>query len=199
MAALVPGNFLAVLYDRAQLPPLGRSFVGLVAASLAGAVAGGVLLLFTPERVFAALVPLLLGFATVLFAFAGRISGWLRERAKARGERGHDWTRMHRLALAGVDLWRLLRRRLGRARARVVSVATGGDYRSANVTKNLVVSHQQRGRSPTFFAGQALVAWPQALAMMAGVPIGALLGARIARVLPNAVARSLSWALSARC
>src|SRR5262249_27231278 len=58
--ALTPGNLLAVLYDRAQLPPLGRSFVALVAASALGALAGGFLLIITPERVFAALIPLLL-------------------------------------------------------------------------------------------------------------------------------------------
>jgi uncharacterized membrane protein YfcA len=78
MAALVPGSFLAVLYDRTQLPPLGRSFLALIATSVIGAVAGGLLLLHTPERVFETLVPLLLGFATVLFAYAGRISAWLR-------------------------------------------------------------------------------------------------------------------------
>ena len=38
------------------------------------ALVGAVLLLATPERLFESLIPLLLGFATVLFAFAGRIS-----------------------------------------------------------------------------------------------------------------------------
>jgi hypothetical protein len=62
--ALVPGNLVATVYDRAQLPPLGRPFVGLVAASVSGALMGAVLLLLTPERAFEILVPLLLGFAT---------------------------------------------------------------------------------------------------------------------------------------
>jgi uncharacterized protein len=190
MAALVPGNFLAVLYDRAQLPPLGRSFLALIATSAIGAVAGGTLLLLTPERVFAALVPLLLGFATVLFAFAGRISAWLRERAAARGDHGHDWSRMIAWLLPVSVYGGYFGAGLGVLVLGVVSVATGGDYRSANVTKNLVVSINSAVVS-AFFATQALVAWPQALVMMAGVPIGALLGVRIARILPNAVARSL--------
>jgi len=42
-----------------------------------------------------------------------------------------------------------------------------------------------------FFAAQGIVAWPQALVMMATVPLGAWLGSRIARVLPNEVARLL--------
>jgi len=35
------------------------------------------------------------------------------------------------------------------------------------------------------------VAWPQALTMMAGVLVGAVLGARIAQVLPNDWARGM--------
>jgi uncharacterized protein len=190
MAALVPGSFLAVLCDRTQLPPLGRSFLALIATSVVGAVAGGLLLLHTPERVFETLVPLLLGFATVLFAFAGRISAWLRERALARGERGHNWSRMIAWLLPVSVYGGYFGAGLGVLVLGVVSVATGGDYRSANVTKNLVVSINSAVVS-TFFATQALVIWPQALVMMAGVPIGALLGVRIARILPSAVARSL--------
>jgi hypothetical protein len=190
MMALVPGNFLAVLFDRAQLPPLGRSFFGLVAASLTGTLAGGMLLLLTPERVFAALVPLLLGFATVLFAFAGRISTWMRERAQARGERDPNWSRMIAWLLPVSVYGGYFGAGLGVLVLGVVSVATGGDYRSANVTKNLVVSINATVVA-TFFASQALVVWPQALVMMAGVPIGALLGVRLARLLPNTVARSL--------
>ena len=42
LVALTPGNFLAALYDRGQLPPFDRAFVGLVVASLVGALAGAV-------------------------------------------------------------------------------------------------------------------------------------------------------------
>ena len=55
----------------------------------------------------------------------------------------------------------------------VISVGTGGDYRSANVTKNLVVGINS-GVVAVFFALNGVVAWPQALVMMAGVPLGAL-------------------------
>jgi len=190
MMALVPGNILAVFYDRAQLPPLGRAFVALIAASVVGTVIGALLLLLTPERLFAALVPLLLGFATVLFAYAGRISAWLRERAAARGEGGQSWTRMIAWLLPVSVYGGYFGAGLGVLVLGVVSVGTGGDYRSANVTKNLVVSINSAVVS-AFFASQGLVAWPQALVMMAGVPLGALLGVRLARVLPNRVARAL--------
>src|SRR5437660_1157451 len=60
MVALTPGNFVAALYDRSQLPPFDRAFVGLVLASILGAVLGAALLVATPVRVFAMLVPLLM-------------------------------------------------------------------------------------------------------------------------------------------
>src|SRR3954465_8814316 len=85
LVAVSAGNFLAAVTDRAKLPPFNRAFVGLVLASVRGAVLGAVLLLATPERLFEFLIPLLLGFATILFAFAGRITAWLRARAGARG------------------------------------------------------------------------------------------------------------------
>jgi uncharacterized membrane protein YfcA len=72
----------------------------------------------------------------------------------------------------------------------LLTVGTDGDYRSANVTKNIVVGINS-GVVALFFAANDVVAWPQALVMMAGVPLGALLGSHIARVLPNDAARWL--------
>src|SRR5688572_28116785 len=85
LVAVSPGNFLAAMADRGQLPPFDRGFVGLLAASTLGALIGAVLLMVTPARLFEVLIPLLLGFATVLFAFSGRITQHLRQRAQARG------------------------------------------------------------------------------------------------------------------
>ena len=95
LVAVTPGNLLAAIYDRAQLPPFNRAFVGLVLASVLGALLGAVLLLATPEQLFEVLIPLLLGFATVLFAFAGRISAFVRARA---GDRERSPT-------AGASIW----------------------------------------------------------------------------------------------
>jgi uncharacterized membrane protein YfcA len=188
--ALTPGNLLAVLYDRSQLPPLGRSFAGLVATSTLGALGGGLLLLITPERVFAVLIPLLLGFATVLFAFAGRISAWLKARALARGKDGNDWSAIIAWLIPVSVYGGYFGAGVGVLVLGLTTVGTGGDYRSANVVKNLVICLNSAVVS-AFFALQGVVAWPQALLMMAGVPFGAWLGSRIAQVLPNEVARWL--------
>jgi uncharacterized membrane protein YfcA len=65
----------------------------------------------------------------------------------------------------------------------VFSIATGGDYRSANVTKNFVSSLNAFVAS-TIFIAQGAVAWPQTLMLMAGTIAGSLIGAYIARVIP---------------
>jgi uncharacterized protein len=186
--ALTPGLFLAAIYDRSQLPPFDRSFVAMALASIAGALIGASLLLLTPERVFSALVPLLLGFATVLFAYAGRISAWLAERA-ARGSKrfsAHSLAAVLPVSIyggyfgAGVGVLML----------GIFSVGTGGDYRSANVSKNLVTALNS-ATATTIFAAQGVISWPATLLLMMGTLLGALIGARLAQVMPNRTARSL--------
>jgi uncharacterized protein len=190
LVALVPGNLLSVYYDRKQMPPLGRSFAGLLAASMLGALAGATVLMLTPERVFATLVPLLLAFATVLFAYAQRLGAWVRARGEARGHGAHNWGTIIAWLIPVSFYGGYFGAGLGVLVLGVMSVGTGGDYRSANVAKNLVVGVNS-GVVAVFFAVNGVVAWPQALTMMAGVPLGALIGSRIARVLPNEAARWL--------
>ncbi len=119
LVAVSPGNLLAALLDRSQLPPLNRAFVGLVLASVGGAFVGAVLLLATPARLLEVLIPVLLGFATVLFAFSERITDWLRARAHGARRTGAAHERDQRSdAAAGLGLRRLFRRRRRRAAAR---------------------------------------------------------------------------------
>src|SRR5262245_26434302 len=184
--ALTPGLFLAAIYDRSQLPPFDRSFVAMALA--AGALIGASLLLLTPERVFSALVPLLLGFATVLFAYAGRISAWLAERAAHGNKRfsAHSLAAVLPVSIyggyfgAGVGVLML----------GIFSVGTRGDYRSANVSKNLVTALNS-ATATAIFAVQGVISWPATLLLMAGTLLGAMIGARLAQVMPNRAARSL--------
>jgi uncharacterized membrane protein YfcA len=194
--ALVPGNFISGYSDRTQLPPLGRSFAGLVAVSVAGALAGATLLMVTPERVFAVLVPPLLGFATVLFAYAGRIGAWLRTRSETRGHGPHSWGTIVGWLLPVSVYGGYFGPGIGVLVLSVISIGTGGDYRSANVTKNIVVGINSAVVA-LFFIVNGMVVWPQTLTMMIGVPLGALVGIRIARVLPNEGARWLLVAIGA--
>jgi uncharacterized membrane protein YfcA len=181
---------LAALADRSQLPPFNRAFVSLIFASIFGAALGASLLLLTPTRLFEVLVPLLLAFATLLFAFSERVSAWLRGRA---ANRGHDIAfNVGSLKVllpvsfyggyfgAGVGILILA----------VFSLATGGDYRSANVAKNFVSSLNGLAAS-IVFATQSAIPWPQTFALMAGTLVGGFAGSHLARVIPRNVVRVL--------
>jgi uncharacterized protein len=196
LASVMPGTMLAALADRSQLPPFDRAFVSLIITSIVGAGIGAAFLLLTPERLFAQIVPLLLGFATLLFAYSERISRWLRKRAEGRG---------HAIAFNFASLKVILPvsfyggyfgAGVGILMLGVFSLATGGDYRAANVAKNFVSS--LNGFAATLvFATHHAVLWPQTLALAAGTITGGLIGSYVARVIPRNVVRVLVVAVGA--
>ena len=196
LASIMPATMLAALADRSQLPPFDRAFVGLIIASIVGAGIGAAFLVMTPERMFAQIVPLLLGFATLLFAFSERISRWLRARAAGRG---------HAIAFNFASLKVILPvsfyggyfgAGVGILMLGVFSLATGGDYRAANVTKNFVSS--LNGFAATLvFATHGAVLWPQTLALAVGTVAGGLIGSYVARIIPRNVVRLLVVAVGA--
>jgi uncharacterized membrane protein YfcA len=177
ITAVVPANMIAVFLDRALLPPVDRKFFGLIAASVAGSVLGGFLLLNTPHRVFEVLIPVLLGFATVIFALSPQIAAWLRARNDARGRSGMSLTSVPLLlpisvygGYFGAGVGVLL---LG-----VLSVVADGDYRKANAIKNLVAAITTIV-VVIYFAITGAVSWPQTAVMAAGATIGGFFGGRI--------------------
>ncbi|MPZ58575.1 MAG: TSUP family transporter [Rhizobiales bacterium] len=189
MAAMVPCNFIAAVSDGSRLPRFDRAFVRLLLASVAGALVGAMLLLLTPERMFAVLVPLLLGFATMLFGFSARISAWLRARAADIVARDPHASRHSVGALVPVSIYGgYFGAGVGVLILAVLSVGTAGDYRAANVAKNLVTSLNSVAAA-TLFIAQGIVIWPQTLALMSGAFVGGLLGSWLARSLPRELMR----------
>jgi uncharacterized protein len=181
--ALIPANIAVVVSERALLPPFNRALAGLLATVAVGSATGATLLLLTPGRTFEILVPLLLGFATLLLAFAPQLSAWFRARSLRRGggEPGIGATSAPMLPVAiyggyfGAGLGVIV---LG-----ILSIATRGDYRSANVIKNAVIALNIL-MAGTLFAFSGAVYWRQTLTMMAGAAVGGLIAGRLARVVP---------------
>lgn len=195
--AIMPGNFIAAMADRSQLPKFDGAFLALVAVSLVAAIAGAILLMLTPERLFELLVPLLLGFGTLLFAYAKPIGAWL-----GRLSFGKSKTTLHPNAI-GIGMMIPVSIYGGYFGAGVgvlliaaLSVANGGDYRAANVTKNFVGSLNNLVAA-IVFASQGVIAWIPALLVAVGAIGGALAGAHVARILPVAAARRLVIAFGA--
>jgi uncharacterized membrane protein YfcA len=148
------------------------------------------LLLLTPQHLFNGIVPLLLGFATLLFAFAERIGAYIRQRAQGRGHEITFNVSSLKVLLPVSFYGGYFGAGVGILILGVFSIATGGDYRSANVAKNFVTSLNGLVASIVFIA-QGEVVWPQTLALMAGTIGGGLMGAHIARVIPRQVVRVL--------
>ena len=79
--ALWPGSVASTSAYREELAKQERArLVVLGGTSLVGGVLGAILLLRTSQTTFVRLVPYLLLMATVLFAFSGPITNWLRRR-----------------------------------------------------------------------------------------------------------------------
>lgn len=188
LTASFPGVFMAALSDRKQLPPFDRAFIGMLLASMLGAGIGAVLLLATPERMFSMLVPVLLGFSTILFAYAQPLGEWMRARAQSRG-RDIDFSVTNLKVLWPVSLYGgYFGAGVGVMLLGVMMVATRGNYREANVAKNLVGSLNS-GAAAVVFILHGEVIWPQTLLLAAGTIIGGLAGAWLARIAPRSVIR----------
>jgi uncharacterized membrane protein YfcA len=125
----------------------------------------------------------------VLFAYAARITQWLRARAQARGDAAPRMSVTSIPMLLPVSVYGgYFGAGVGVLLLGVLSIATGGDYRSANVAKNLVASLNTLVASICFIANGA-VSWPPTLAMMAGCLIGGFCGGHLARIVPQQVMR----------
>jgi uncharacterized protein len=175
---------MAGIADLERRPRDDRTFAGLVAVCVAGSVAGAGLLLVTPERAFTAVVPPLIGLATILFAGAHRIRRWMPSRgARPVGLRlllvapvavygGYFGAGMSVLLLA------------------ILSLGGPDDFRASNVIKNLL-SGLTSLVAVGVFVFQGMVAWPPTVVMMGGALVGGFLGGRLARVLPPSLIRGI--------
>lgn len=189
VCSMMFANIAAALSDRAMLPKADRSLAGLIAASIGGALIGASLLVITPQRAFEILVPVLIGFATVLFWLSPRVSAWLRARA-ARGGRQAPKVGAGSIPImlpvsiyggyfgAGVGVLALA----------VMSIGTGGEYRSANVVKNIVMALNTIAAA-AMLAWHGAVDWPPTLVMMLGATFGGMVGGRLGRSVPQDMMR----------
>jgi uncharacterized membrane protein YfcA len=175
--ALTPGNLVAALADVERLPRWDRSLLAVSGVCVTGSIAGAALLLLTPEKAFTAIVPLLIGFATLLFALSGPIRAWIVSRAATSGGAGSAALLFAPVAVyggyfgAGMSVMLLA----------ILSVTRPDDFRAINVIKNLL-SSLTSVLAVLVFVAQGVVAWPPTLVVMAGAALGGFAGGRLVRV-----------------
>lgn len=182
--AASPAHPMAAWTERARLPRADAAFRRLLGVQVAGGALGAGLLLLTPGAVFAALVPVLIGFATLVFAFAAPL-----QRALGLGAGGFDARLAARLGWPLALYGGYFGAGLGIMLMAVLRLAGEADAGRANALKNLLASLAVLA-GLVLFVGAGLVAWPQALAVLAGSVLGGWLGGRAARVLPAPAIRA---------
>ena len=174
--ALLPSNAAALPAYRAELRGVGTALVPLLLVSGIGAVAGSVLLLWSDPSVFVVLIPFLILGATGLFAFGNRLRASLLARTgKARG----SVLVFAALFLASV-YGGYFGAGLGIILLAIAQIMGFSDFHVANSIKNLLATNFTL-LSVLIFGIGGIIAWPEAVAMMAGSTVGGYAGGRVAR------------------
>jgi len=180
--ALFPASLAASWAYRHDFPRLeGVGTRIIVAVSVLGGAAGALLLIFTPERTFNAVVPWLLLAATLLFAASKRLMPWLRSRFTV----GPVTLCLVQFAIAVYGGY------FGGAMGIMMLALFGlfgiSDIHAANALKTLLAG-LLNAVAVVCFVAAGQVAWAPAAIMLLSSVAGGYLGARVARRMdPNHV------------
>jgi uncharacterized membrane protein YfcA len=183
--ALWPGSLSGAWAYRQELARYRRYLLPMGIASFAGGAAGGLLLLLAGDARFSALIPWLLAFATLLFAFSPQLSKALRRlrpEVQHRAGSGHGagspvgWAVQLLVSVYGGFFG------AGMGILMMASLAIGGheDVQHINALKNILSAVIYSVTVVTFVVAGA-VSWPHTLVMLATASLGGYWGARMAR------------------
>jgi uncharacterized membrane protein YfcA len=181
--AVSPGYLGSTLGFATELRTLPGALLRreVVTAALGGLVGAGLLLL-TPARLFAGIVPWLLLLATALFALGPRLS-------RLSGGAGHPRARLPGLLAVSV-YGGYFNGGLGILLMALYTLTGENRLHTVNALKNLN-SFVLSLLSVAAFALAGAIVWPQAVWMMLWATVGGWLGARLARRLPVQGVRAL--------
>ena len=167
----------------------GVSLRALVAVSLVGGIAGALLLLLTPQRLFDGVIPWLMLTATVAFVFAPKLTPLLRRRVRI-GPRtlvavqflvaiygGYFGGAIGIMMLSAWSLFGLT------------------DLKQMNATKTILAA-TMNGVAVVCFVIAGKVWWPQTLVMLAGAVTGGWLGAHLGTRMDQKVVRAMIMVIS---
>ena len=188
--ALYPGGAVSAwVYREALAPVAGVSLVLMAAVSVAGGLAGGLLLLSTPQALFLRALPWLLLLATLALAFGKRITSAF-----------HGWDGASRgTILSGQFILGIYGGYFGGAVGIMMmafwTIATKADIKRLQSLRAMLVMAANTSAILLFAAARAVDWWAVLLlapSALIGGYIGALLGIR----LPSALVRAITLALA---
>lgn len=189
--AMTPSNLVAAYADRESIPPWDRSFLGMAIVALLGSCAGALLLLYTTDAAFTALVPLLVGGATALFAFANHVKRWASRYISRWAADGDGSAALRLILFAPIAVYGGY---FGAAMSvmllAILSIGHAGDFRQINTIKN-ILSTVVSIVAVAIFVSRGIVSWPHAITVMIAAMVGGYIGGRLVRVMPQTLFRAI--------
>jgi hypothetical protein len=172
---------------RLKIPP--RILLPLLLTSLAGGLAGALLLIKTPAQTFLRLIPWLMLAATLLFTFGRRLTGRLSA--------GLSHVASNR-AVAGASIFELLVAvyggyfggGIGIMNLAMLTALGMTDIHEMNALK-LVLGTVINGVATVTFIVTGAIVWPSAVVMIAGGAFGGYFAAHYAQKLPQRLVRAM--------
>ena len=185
---LVFGNITGSVGYRSELAGQRDVLLRLCVASMAGSLAGAILLLSLPASAFTLIVPVLILLSCALVIMQPRLHAWLARRRAANGQEGAAGEQRPGPVLpAGIAVAGAYGGYFGAAQGVLVIGLLGsflyGDLQRANAGKNVLVA-AVNGTAAVVFIFFAHVNWVVAALIAAGSAAGGLLGAKVGRKLP---------------
>jgi uncharacterized protein len=184
---LCPASLVSAWAYRREALRHGKWALLLVAVSLIGGIAGGLLLLATSNAAFSRLIPWLLLTATVLFAFSGQVSRLVNW---TKGKLGGDVSERNPGGPGGAFFQLVVAiyggffgAGMGILTLAALSIQGFEDIQEINALKNLTSGVNYFVSSTTFIIAGA-ISWPHTLVILVAAMAGGYLGANFARRLP---------------
>ena len=182
--ALLPANFMGAYADRLKLPDRDYWFWLGICVALTGGTIGAVLLLYSSDRFFSVLVPLLIGTATFIFAFGKSI-----QRTFAHWIGGSENPKLRSVLLLPAAIYGgYFGAGVGVMYMALLGATSSLDLRQANANKN-VWGFLSNFSAMIIFVWQGLIDWPVALMMLPATAAGGLVGTRLFQVMPATIVR----------
>ncbi len=188
--ALFPGGLASSWVYRDGIGSVcGINVIAITIVTVLGGVAGSVLLLLTPSRIFDGILPWLLLVATSMLAAGPRLSAKLQMQAGASV-----------LTFATVQFFLGLYGgyfggAVGLMMLAAWSVLGGGEIKTLNPTRMVMVTAANAVAVVVFMLAGAIV-WQQCISMTFGAVIGGWIGAHLGRRLPSSIVRVLTLAVA---
>ena len=180
-AAVCPGSLSSAFAYRNDMPSGGGLLWTLMLPSLAGGLAGAVILAITPESLFARIVPFLILFATLIFGTRDLFARFINL-GHPSGEHvslpGRIWGFSFQFLVAAYGGY--FGAGIGILMLASLSLMGLRDIHRMNAIKT-VLATVINGTALVYFILRRLVFWPLAILMASGCIVGGYLGAHYAK------------------